>query len=134
MRLRVVADLIAVARHAPQDLGVTQHGAPDDEKRRLHVLVLEHVEQLRRRLAIGPIVERQRDDMPRTVDERAAEDLRCGRFDRFVQGKESGAGDDRGHGQPQSAVHERSSFARADATVRWNAGDPNDTKSATILA
>ena len=62
VRVRVVADLVAVARDPRRELGVRVDLLAEQEERRGHAELGERVEQRGRALRIGPVIERQRDE------------------------------------------------------------------------
>ncbi len=90
VRLRVVFDLVAVGDHPPQQRRLALRGAPDDEERRGNALALEDVEQPVRDAAGRPVVERQRDAMPRPLHDHRLERAAARRLDDLVQREEPG--------------------------------------------
>ena len=61
MRPGMVRDLMAFADGALQDIGMVRRVLADDEKRRLHMMRCEEIEQLRRKSRVRAVIERQGD-------------------------------------------------------------------------
>ena len=60
MAPRVVPDQVPLRRNPPHQLRLRLRPAPQHEKRRLHAVLAQHIQQPRRPLRIGPVVKRQR--------------------------------------------------------------------------
>ena len=77
MRIGVAADLMPFVDHPLQEAALGKRIFTDDEEGRGYALALQHVEDLRRPLRVGPIVERQRD-LARAI---------AGTFDQILAGQ-----------------------------------------------
>ena len=76
MRPGMISDFVTLADCASQNVGMVCRVLADDEKRRLHVMRREEIEQLRRERRVWAVIERQGDIGPVDVN-RIEGDLRA---------------------------------------------------------